>query len=158
MNDVMTKLHGCVQALVATGTASLGYMDLLRMLTGPVYAQSSALAHKQSYYSIAKCVAALTRACPKEAPAVVGQFIQDVKNSRSTDSIRLLALLALGEVGHHLDLSGQPELKAVILDAFGSTSEEVSSSLYCPIHVAVCVHLTRVVGHFSMSELHIHMY
>lgn len=116
------------QALVATGTASLGYMDLLRMLTGPVYAQSAALAHKQSYYSIAKCVAALTRACPKEGPAVVGQFIQDVKNSRSTDSIRLLALLALGEVGHHLDLSGQPELKAVILDAFGSASEEVKSA------------------------------
>ncbi|RXM99391.1 Cullin-associated NEDD8-dissociated protein 1 [Acipenser ruthenus] len=116
------------QALVATHTASLGYMDLLRMLTGPVYAQSTALTHKQSYYSIAKCVAALTRACPKEGPAVVGQFIQDVKNSRSTDSIRLLALLSLGEVGHHIDLSGQPELKSVILDAFSSTSEEVKSA------------------------------
>uniref|UniRef100_A0AAY4ENY9 TATA-binding protein interacting (TIP20) domain-containing protein n=1 Tax=Denticeps clupeoides TaxID=299321 RepID=A0AAY4ENY9_9TELE len=116
------------QALVATGTASLGYMDLLRMLTGPVYAQSAALTHKQSYYSIAKCVAALTRACPKEGPAVVGQFIQDVKNSRSTDLIRLLALLSLGEVGHHMDLSGQPELKTVILDAFSSASEEVKSA------------------------------
>uniref|UniRef100_A0A4W4GHI8 TATA-binding protein interacting (TIP20) domain-containing protein n=1 Tax=Electrophorus electricus TaxID=8005 RepID=A0A4W4GHI8_ELEEL len=116
------------QALVATGTASLGYMDLLRMLTGPVYAQSAALTHKQSYYSIAKCVAALTRACPKEGPAVVGQFIQDVKNSRSTDSIRLLALLSLGEVGHHVDLSSQPELKTVILDAFSSASEEVKSA------------------------------
>uniref|UniRef100_A0A673L390 TATA-binding protein interacting (TIP20) domain-containing protein n=1 Tax=Sinocyclocheilus rhinocerous TaxID=307959 RepID=A0A673L390_9TELE len=116
------------QALVATGTASLGYMDLLRMLTGPVYAQSTALTHKQSYYSIAKCVAALTRACPKEGPAVVGQFIQDVKNSRSTDSIRLLALLSLGEVGHHVDLSCQPELKTVILDAFSSASEEVKSA------------------------------
>ena len=50
---------------------------------------------------------------------------QDVKNSRSTDSIRLLALLSLGEVGHHVDLSSQPELKTVILDAFSSTSEEV---------------------------------
>uniref|UniRef100_A0A3P8Y8P3 TATA-binding protein interacting (TIP20) domain-containing protein n=1 Tax=Esox lucius TaxID=8010 RepID=A0A3P8Y8P3_ESOLU len=115
------------QALVGTGTASLGYMDLLRMLTGPVYAQSAALTHKQSYYSIAKCVAALTRACPK-GPAVVGQFIQDVKNSRSTDSIRLLALLSLGEVGHHVDLSGQPELKTVILEAFSSASEEVKSA------------------------------
>lgn len=116
------------QALVATGTASLGYMDLLRMLTSPVYAQSASLTHKQSYYSIAKCVAALTRACPKEGPAVVGQFIQDVKNSRSTDSIRLLALLSLGEVGHYVDLSGQPELKTVILDAFSSASEEVKSA------------------------------
>lgn len=51
-------------------------MDLLRMLTGPVYSQSAALPHKQAYCSIAKCVAALTRACPAEGPAVVGQFIQ----------------------------------------------------------------------------------
>uniref|UniRef100_A0A4W3IUM1 Cullin-associated and neddylation-dissociated 1 n=1 Tax=Callorhinchus milii TaxID=7868 RepID=A0A4W3IUM1_CALMI len=116
------------QALVGTGTANLGYMELLRMLTGPVYSQSNALTHKQSYYSIAKCVAALTRACPKEGPAVVGQFIQDVKNSRSTDSIRLLALLSLGEVGHHIDLSGQAELKSVILEAFSSPSEEVKSA------------------------------
>lgn len=64
------------QALVSTDTAGLGYMDLLRMLTGPVYSQSAALPHKQAYCSIAKCVAALTRACPAEGPAVVGQFIQ----------------------------------------------------------------------------------
>uniref|UniRef100_A0A8C3AI11 Cullin-associated and neddylation-dissociated 1 n=1 Tax=Cyclopterus lumpus TaxID=8103 RepID=A0A8C3AI11_CYCLU len=110
------------QALVATETSGLGYMDLLRMLTGPVYSQSAALPHKQAYCSIAKCVAALTRACPDEGPAV------DVKNSRSTDSIRLLALLSLGEVGHHVDLSSQPELKTVILDAFSSSSEEVKSA------------------------------
>ncbi|KAK0135024.1 Cullin-associated NEDD8-dissociated protein 1 [Merluccius polli] len=116
------------KALVTTETAGLGYMDVLRMLTGPVYAQSSALGHKQAYCSIAKCVAALTTACPPEGPAVVAQFIQDVKNSRSTDSIRLLALLSLGEVGHHVDLSSQPELKTVILDAFSSTSEEVKSA------------------------------
>ncbi|KAG7278589.1 hypothetical protein CRUP_013331 [Coryphaenoides rupestris] len=116
------------KALVTTETAGLGYMDVLRMLTGPVYAQSSALGHKQAYCSIAKCVAALTTACPRQGPAVVGQFIQDVKNSRSTDSIRLLALLSLGEVGHHVDLSSQPELKTVILDAFCSTSEEVKSA------------------------------
>ena len=66
----------CPQALVTTETAGLGYMDVLRMLTGPVYAQSSALGHKQAYCSIAKCVAALTTACPREGPAVVGQFIQ----------------------------------------------------------------------------------
>lgn len=64
------------QALVSTETSGLGYMDLLRMLTGPVYSQTAALPHKQAYCSIAKCVAALTRACPTEGPAVVGQFIQ----------------------------------------------------------------------------------
>lgn len=60
-------------------------MDLLRMLTGPVYAQSAALPHKQAYCSIAKCVAALTRACPAEGPAVVGQFIQVNPHSQNMD-------------------------------------------------------------------------
>uniref|UniRef100_A0A8C4HJ34 TATA-binding protein interacting (TIP20) domain-containing protein n=1 Tax=Dicentrarchus labrax TaxID=13489 RepID=A0A8C4HJ34_DICLA len=106
------------QALVATETPGLGYMDLLRMLTGPVYSQSAALPHKQAYCSIAKCVAALTRACPTEGPAKV----------ICSHSIRLLALLSLGEVGHHVDLSSQPELKTVILDAFSSSSEEVKSA------------------------------
>ncbi|KAK1906373.1 Cullin-associated NEDD8-dissociated protein 1 [Dissostichus eleginoides] len=110
------------QALVSTETPGLGYMDLLRMLTGPVYSQSTALPHKQAYCSIAKCVAALTR---------------DVKNSRSTDSIRLLALLSLGEVGHHVDLSSQPELKTVILDAFSSSSEEVTGTSYALGSIAV---------------------
>lgn len=74
LQNVLTRLSA--QALVATNTPGLGYMDLLRMLTGPVYSQSAALPHKQAYCSIAKCVAALTRACPAEGPAVVGQFIQ----------------------------------------------------------------------------------
>lgn len=63
-----------------------------------------------------------------------------MKNSRSTDSIRLLALLSLGEVGHHVDLSSQPELKTVILDAFSSSSEEVTlnpRSYVCIAHVCV---------------------
>uniref|UniRef100_A0A8C2HKA5 Cullin-associated and neddylation-dissociated 1 n=1 Tax=Cyprinus carpio TaxID=7962 RepID=A0A8C2HKA5_CYPCA len=63
-----------------------------------------------------------------QALVATGTASLDVKNSRSTDSIRLLALLSLGEVGHHVDLSGQPELKTVILDAFSSASEEVKSA------------------------------
>uniref|UniRef100_A0A8C2HUL6 Cullin-associated and neddylation-dissociated 1 n=1 Tax=Cyprinus carpio TaxID=7962 RepID=A0A8C2HUL6_CYPCA len=123
--DSLSKISGSILAeLIALVRSPLLQGGAL----SPVYAQSAALTHKQSYYSIAKCVAALTRACPKEGPAVVGQFIQDVKNSRSTDSIRLLALLSLGEVGHHVDLSSQPELKTVILDAFSSASEEVKSA------------------------------
>uniref|UniRef100_A0A4W5JMC8 Cullin-associated and neddylation-dissociated 1 n=1 Tax=Hucho hucho TaxID=62062 RepID=A0A4W5JMC8_9TELE len=113
------------QALVGTGTSSLGYMDLLRMLTGPVYAQSAALTHKQSYYSIAKCVAALTRACP-DGPAVVGQFIQDVKNSRSTDSIRLLALLSLGEVGHTFKYNYSNKQNVCVMCSVLSSSASVA--------------------------------
>ncbi|TNN40104.1 Cullin-associated NEDD8-dissociated protein 1 [Liparis tanakae] len=117
--NILQQLIALVRSPLLQGGALAAMLD---------FYQSAALPHKQAYCSIAKCVAALTRACPDEGPAVVGQFIQDVKNSRSTDSIRLLALLSLGEVGHHVDLSSQPELKTVILDAFSSSSEEVKSA------------------------------
>lgn len=77
---------------MATDTPGLGYMDLLRMLTGPVYSQSAALPHKQAYCSIAKCVAALTRACPTEGPAVVGQFIQVSRSEQRSPLCRLIEL------------------------------------------------------------------
>lgn len=140
-------------------TPGLGYMDLLRMLTGPVYSQSAALPHKQAYCSIAKCVAALTRACPTEGPAVVGQFIQvrspvrlpvceaqikvclitravfffilpSVPAGREEQPLHRLHPAAhsalIGRGGTSRDLSSQPELKTVILDAFSSSSEEVT--------------------------------
>lgn len=139
------------QALVATRTTSLGYLELLRLLTGPVYAQASGGAvspvspaspaspggatltstpalHKQAFHSIAKCVAALTVACPQEGASVTAQFVQDVRNPKSSDAVRLLALLALGEIGRHLDLSAQRDLKTVLLEAFSSPSEEVKSA------------------------------
>lgn len=56
----------------------------------------------QAFHSIAKCVAALTMKCPGEVNNVVTQFVKDVKNSKSTDSIRFFALLALGEIGKHM--------------------------------------------------------
>lgn len=80
---------------MATDTPGLGYMDLLRMLTGPVYSQSAALPHKQAYCSIAKCVAALTRACPTEGPAVVGQFIQVSQSEQLSPLCRLIELFSL---------------------------------------------------------------
>lgn len=81
-----------------------------------------------------------------------------MKNSRSTDSIRLLALLSLGEVGHHVDLSNQPELKTVILDAFSSSSEEVpptsptrnkSSS---PFHNKSSCSVTELAFHWTIDS------
>ncbi|NXG62609.1 CAND1 protein, partial [Hemiprocne comata] len=120
------------QALVLTKTASMGYLELLRQLTAPVYSSGSAGApatlHKQAYYSAAKCVAALSSACPKEAPATVNQFIQDVKSPKSSSAVKVLAFLSLAEMGRTTNLSAQRELKTVILEAFTSPSEEVKSA------------------------------
>ncbi|NXG71728.1 CAND1 protein, partial [Baryphthengus martii] len=120
------------QALVLTKTATLSYSELMKQLTAPVYSSSSAEAsvmlHKQAYYSVAKCVAALCSACRKEAPATVNRFIQDVKSPKSSAAVQVLAFLSLAEMGRTTDLSAQRELKTVLLEAFTSPSEEVKSA------------------------------
>lgn len=112
------------QALVQAGIPGLGYRELLSMLVAPVH---QSLLHKQAYHSLAKCAAALTITWQQEAHGVVEQFIKDVENAQS-DAQLIFALLVIGEIGKHVDLSGIPSLKHVILNSFASQSEEVKSA------------------------------
>lgn len=122
------------QALVATGLPKLGFKDLLQMLINPVYnptqqTTSNIFAvHRQAFHSIAKSVAALTVKSSSDSSSVVNQFVKDVKNSKSSDSVKLFSLLALGEIGRHIDLSSHGEIQMVILESFSSQSEEVKSA------------------------------
>ncbi|XP_065543369.1 cullin-associated NEDD8-dissociated protein 1-like isoform X4 [Lathamus discolor] len=127
LNAIIDFFH----ALVLTKAAPVGYAELLKQLTAPIYCSGAATApmlHKQAYYSVAKCVAALSSACPKEAPATVNRFIQDVKSPKSSSAVKVLAFLSLAEMGRTTNLSAQRELKTVILEAFTSSSEEVKSA------------------------------
>ncbi|XP_035217721.1 cullin-associated NEDD8-dissociated protein 1-like [Stegodyphus dumicola] len=124
------------QSLVTTQLPGVTYRELLRRLTAPIcsvngqHGQEGAshIIHKQAYHSIAKCVAALTITCPQEALPVVQQFLQELKVKRNIDSVQLFALLAIGEIGKHIDLSSISELKTVLLDSFSSQSEEVKTA------------------------------
>ncbi|XP_064480368.1 cullin-associated NEDD8-dissociated protein 1-like [Ornithodoros turicata] len=120
------------QALVASSLPGLSFKDLLQRLTEPVYQTGSGVApiHKQAFHSMAKAVAALTTQCPEEAVPVVRQFLQDVQVSSnwSADSVQLFALLAIGEIGRHTDLSGVDDLMRLLLDSFSSQSEEVKTA------------------------------
>uniref|UniRef100_A0A8C6YIV1 Cullin associated and neddylation dissociated 2 (putative) n=1 Tax=Naja naja TaxID=35670 RepID=A0A8C6YIV1_NAJNA len=80
------------------------YADLMKQLTSPIYSSTSKI------------------------PGLVSLFIQDVKNPKSTTAVKMLAFLSLAEIGRTTNLSAQKELKAVILDAFASPSEEVKSA------------------------------
>ncbi|XP_046376355.1 cullin-associated NEDD8-dissociated protein 1-like [Haliotis rufescens] len=120
------------QSVVKLGLAKLGFKDLLQLLIMPIYSPQQTgtgfAVHKQAFHSIAKSVAALTVMSPEEAGNVVNQFVSDVKNAKSTDSIVLFSLLALGEIGKHVDLSSQGEIQNVILESFSSPNEEVKSA------------------------------
>uniref|UniRef100_A0A7N6AH07 TATA-binding protein interacting (TIP20) domain-containing protein n=1 Tax=Anabas testudineus TaxID=64144 RepID=A0A7N6AH07_ANATE len=111
------------QALVSTDTPGLGYMDLLRMLTGPVYSQSAALPHKQAYCSIAKCVAALTRACPTEGPAVIACDLKTVildAFSSSSEEVKSAASYALGSIA----VGNLPEYLPFVLQEISSSKRQ----------------------------------
>ncbi|XP_043248019.1 cullin-associated NEDD8-dissociated protein 1 isoform X3 [Colletes gigas] len=112
------------QALVQADIPDLGYRELLSMLIASV---SLSVLHKQAYHSLAKCAAALTITWHQEAQAVVEQFLKDVQNPQS-DAQHIFALLVIGEIGRHVDLSGIASLKHIILNSFSSHSEEVKSA------------------------------
>jgi len=129
--------------IVKANRSELSYRFLLKVLTKPIYedngTSSSTLAvHKQAFHSIAKCVTSLTLVCEKEAEAVVHQFISDIMNTNSTDSIKLFALLALGEIGRYFDLRKERKVKLVIVESFSSESEDVkSAAAYALGHVCI---------------------
>ncbi|XP_071351490.1 cullin-associated NEDD8-dissociated protein 2 [Trachinotus anak] len=126
-----------IQALVLSKSTNLGYSQLLKSLTEPFHSSPSSadggVIHRQSYLSVARCVAALSSSCPKETPATVSSLIQQVKNPGSPESARVLALLCLGEVGRSGSLGGSKEVQGVILEAFTSTSEEVKTAASCAL-------------------------
>ncbi|KAL0977959.1 hypothetical protein UPYG_G00163830 [Umbra pygmaea] len=124
------------QVLAVTKAGNMGYCDLLKELTGPFHGSGKTAdrtAHRQPYYSVARCVAAVSSVCPKEASGMVTSFIQDVKNPKSPEPVRILSFLSLGELGRSMNLAAHKELKTVILEAFSSPDEEVKSAASCAL-------------------------
>lgn len=123
-----------LQAVVLSKTSNLSYSQLLKSLMEPFHSsQSHADIHRQSYHSVARCVAALTSACPKETPGTVSSLIQEVKSHCLPESARVLALLCLGEVGRNGSLGGSKEVQTVIIEAFSSSSEEIKTAASCAL-------------------------
>ncbi|KAM4587734.1 cullin-associated NEDD8-dissociated protein 2 [Odontesthes bonariensis] len=127
-----------LQAMVQSKATNLGYSQLLKSLTEPFQSSKSSadssILHRQSYHSVARCVAALSSASPKDTPGTVSSLIQQVKNPGSPESSRVLALLCLGEVGRSGgSLGASKEVQGVILEAFSSTNEEVKTAASCAL-------------------------
>nr|XP_046241014.1 cullin-associated NEDD8-dissociated protein 2 isoform X2 [Scatophagus argus] len=134
---VLAAILDFLQALVLSKTSNLGYSQLLKSLTEPFHRSpssvDSSVVHRQSYHSVARCVAALSSVCPRETPGTVAGLMQEVKNPASVESARVLALLCLGEVGRSGSLGGSKEVQGVILEAIASTNEEVKTAASCAL-------------------------
>lgn len=89
------------QALVKCRIHGLAYHEILQMLLIPIANQEHQMVHKQAFYSLAKCVAAITVICQNKALSVVEQFIYDIQNSK-IDSQHIFGLLVIGEIGRNM--------------------------------------------------------
>lgn len=83
------------------------YIDLLHFLVRPINLLQSPSGgpdytiHKQSYYSLAKCVAAITITCRDTATSVVHRFVEELQQTRF-DSQKIFSLLVVGEIGREM--------------------------------------------------------
>ncbi|XP_040851161.1 cullin-associated NEDD8-dissociated protein 2 isoform X2 [Ochotona curzoniae] len=128
---VLAAAEGFLQALVGTRPPCMDYAELIRLLTAPVYEQAADGGpglHKQVYHSLARCVAALSAACPQEAAGTASRLVCDAKSPRSSPAVKVLAFLSLAEVGQMAGPGPQRELKSVLLEALGSPSEDVRAA------------------------------
>ncbi|CAG8443165.1 10301_t:CDS:10 [Ambispora gerdemannii] len=83
---------------------------------------------KQSYSTIAQCIAALCLSSPRNLGLTAAEFTRKIED-QSNDSIKYLSLLTLGEIGRKVDLANQGDkLHKTILSLFSAPSEEVKSA------------------------------
>ncbi|XP_020728204.2 cullin-associated NEDD8-dissociated protein 2 isoform X1 [Odocoileus virginianus] len=128
---VLAATEGFLQALVGTRPPCVDYAKLIGLLTAPVYDQAADGGpglHKQVFHSLARCVAALAAACPQEAAGTANRLVSDARSPSSSPGVKVLAFLSLAEVGQVAGPGPQRELKAVLLEALGSPSEDVRAA------------------------------
>lgn len=124
----LTSMLEFFQALVQCQIPSIGYDEVLLLLLNPIiHTSGNQFVHKQAYYSMAKCVAAITAICPNMALPVVNKFVNDIKRSK-TDSEHIFCLLIIGEIGRNIDLTSIGHLEQEIIASFYNISEEVKTA------------------------------
>eukprot|EP00124_Ichthyophonus_hoferi_P003647 Ihof_evm2s330 gene=Ihof_evmTU2s330 len=96
---------------------------------------------KQAFISIAKTLAVITIQCPNEVSGMINDCVTSIESPTSSDSIRLLSLLCIGEIGSHADLADNEKIKIVLDTSLGSCSEDVKSGA------------ARALGHVCVGHL-----
>ncbi|KAF9289311.1 Cullin-associated NEDD8-dissociated protein 1 [Mortierella alpina] len=83
---------------------------------------------KQAFSTIAQCIAVLCLNSEKNLEVTVAEFLRKIEDARTSDSLKYLSLVTLGEIGRRVSLSGHATLHTSILAMFNVHSEEVRSA------------------------------
>jgi len=111
------------------------------LLSGLIALGSAEHLPKQSYHSIAQCIATLV-ANNDAKDATVSKFVEDTVKGK-TDSVKLLSLYCIGEIGRRVDLSANASVKKNILASLDSNSEEIKSAASVALGCIACGNLTK---------------
>ncbi|CAJ0873643.1 14261_t:CDS:10 [Entrophospora sp. SA101] len=117
------------ETLIATNQAD--FSRLFNGLMQPAITEESGqlILSKQAYSTIAQCMAVLCVNTPKNyCSTTVDDFINKISNPQTSDSIKYLSLLAIGEIGRKIDLSQHANLHVTILSLFSAPSEDTKSA------------------------------
>eukprot|EP01111_Echinosteliopsis_oligospora_P003334 TRINITY_DN1530_c1_g2_i4.p1 TRINITY_DN1530_c1_g2~~TRINITY_DN1530_c1_g2_i4.p1 ORF type:complete len:1241 (+),score=375.18 TRINITY_DN1530_c1_g2_i4:377-4099(+) len=123
--ESLLNLYGELVKINAKGAAFDNLLESLISIVGK--GKGDATINKQSFSSIAQCIAVITVNAPgdKKNPTVE-KFIKEVTGSKD-ESMKLLGLLALGEIGRRTDISAN-NLRDAVTSAFDSPSEEIKQA------------------------------
>jgi len=109
--------------LVTSKSKKVTYDSLLSGLQAIVSPELS----RQSFSSIAQCIAVLVANSEAGSKDTIQKFVNEVKTAKS-DHQKLLAIFSIGEIGTRVDLSGYSDLKKNIVAAFEASSEETKTA------------------------------
>jgi hypothetical protein len=98
----MDFLRALVKAKISTFSCTrlLGILLEHETITSPTKVDITTSHHKQSFYSLAKCISVISVGSgPEEALSVASRFVGDLKTGNLTDIQIVIALLSVGEIG-----------------------------------------------------------
>ncbi|KAH7637047.1 cullin-associated and neddylation-dissociated 1 isoform X1 [Dermatophagoides farinae] len=150
------------RAIVKSSFPGLDYNELIARLTQPIMQPNQQL-HKQAYYSISKCIAAISLLNDKYAASIVSNLIEQIRNpmlvtgngssGAQNESVQLYSLLTIAEIGKSLDLEQlQQPLQDALIQSFNSSHEEVKSAASICLGSVSMGNLERNLS-FILSEI-----
>jgi cullin-associated NEDD8-dissociated protein 1 len=141
---------GLFKELAVSKSKKITYDSLLDGLTKLTSGELS----KQSYNSIAQCIAVVVATNDAGRGPTVEKFVKDIKAAK-TDNLKLLALYCTAEIGTRADISDVVDLKKNILASFESPSEEIKSAASVAFGCVACCNMAKFLPEI-LSEVNAH--